>query len=891
MIRINDWGIYSRLIFTAIVPMVIFSIFFGVYINNERNQDLLRELTERGHLIAANLSTASEFAVATRNIEQLRILVDSAMNHKDVIGVRVIDETGKKLFKRGSYDSTRNGQISQYLSDIVSTAINNEDSVILGVENIRTDDAKLLIGTIEVYISDESYLFRQKSILIKTIVIILLGVILSLVLAMIIGYTLVRPVRDVIDVVSSVTHGDLTKRIENIYGGELGMLQSGINEMSDTIAKSQLMMEREVYEATSKLEQTVVELKDKNIELNSARSEAMLAKDAKSEFLANMSHEIRTPLNAIIGFSKQLGKTNLSYIQFDYSKTINSAAHQLLTVIDDILNFSKLESGKLIINSNEFKLRDCFENVVSMLSHASTEKEIELVLLIDSDLPDIVTGDAGRLTQVLVNLVNNAIKFTSYGSVVVHVSVSEFENIVEVSVTDTGCGISLKAQENLFSPFYQENKKNSKHYSGTGLGLVISQRLISMMGGKLSFKSKEGLGSEFYFSLPLKFVGKNDIQIINRHDNVYVLDSNSYSRRAIRNNLLHIGLNVFTADRDDRLIEILKSRIDCSSEMSVVVSLPPAYKTQEFFNNVYKDIRKYHDGLILLFVSNMDSTTIHYDKNIKIIDKPVRLSALRSIYVGSSCADRYVEIKYTDTDFNGYNILLAEDNEFNKKYINALLIDVGFTVDCVNNGNQAINACKQKTFDIILMDLHMPELSGMDATQIIRTMDENLSTIPIIAITADVFANDNKQLNKQGFTDCIFKPIEEDKLVMKLQKYLKQNDESNINSNNQQFDSPIVPIQAEIVPNEMLDRLFADLSTQYSDLYELLNREDIDAAREKVHTITGLVCYFKIEDLTGLINELQSEIKQGQLKNAINLLLQLIEITGQISGSSGNNQM
>lgn len=887
MSRMNDWGIYSRVIFTAIVPVIIFSFVFGLYINNERNQDLLRELTDRGGLIATNLATASEFAVATRNIEQIRSLVDSAMNQKDVIGVRVIDEVGNKLFKRGGYDIVGKGQVSQYLSDIVSTAI-NDDSILDGIDGASTDDAKLLLGTIEVYISDESYLTRQKSILVRTIIIILSGIIISLGIAMLIGRTLVRPIHDVIDVVSSVKHGDLGKKIDKLYGGELGELQSGINEMSDTISRSQLVLERKIYDATSQLEQTVTELQEKNLELDAARSEAMLAKDAKSEFLANMSHEIRTPLNAIIGFSKQLDKTSLSGNQVDYSKTINSAAHQLLTVIDDILNFSKIESGKLEIYFNEFRLRDCFENVVAMLSHVSTEKEIELVLLIDSSIPDVVIGDEGRLTQVLVNLVNNAIKFTSYGSVVVHISIGESDNDINVSVTDTGCGISLEAQKQLFSPFFQEKLMANKQHGGTGLGLVICMRLITMMGGALSFKSTEGLGSEFNFNIPLEFITMHDCQMVSVEKYAFVLDGNTFSRRAIRNNLVHMGVKVFSADRDDRLIDMLEKHANETIEMNVIVSLPPAYKKQEFFKNIYPRIREYHFGLIVLLVSNHhDEDFTFVDDNILIVDKPVRLSSLKSIYIDSSSAliDMTNNSNKLVNDFKGKNILVAEDNEFNQKYISALLMDMGFTVECVNNGNQAINASKQKVFDIILMDLHMPELNGIDSTKIIRTMDDNLQSIPIIAITADVFSNDNGELIDVGFTDFIFKPIEEDILFNKMQYHLigmPLNDNSALDLI---VDGDVVSTDSLSIPSDFHERLFIDLFSQYSDLNLLLEQSDIESAREKIHTIIGLVGYFKIDDLVESVTQLQNFIRNNRVHDAKILLVQVIDRTNNIQNS------
>ena len=858
MISVHNLGINSRVILTALIPVLIFAVVFGAYISNARNQDLLHELSERGNLIASNLASASEFPVATRNIEQIRKLVDATMNQKDVIGVRITDETGKQLFKRGSYGVESTGDVTLFTADIISKAIS-------GIESIEEEsfteqeDSNLLLGAVEIYITSESYIIRQKTILARTVAITLAGLILSVIIAILVGNSLVKPVRDVIGTVSSITHGNLMSRVTGKSAGELGKLQYGINEMAETIETSQARLENKVREATTELKKSVNELESKNQELEQARREAMKAKDAKTEFLANMSHEIRTPLNAIIGFSRQLDKTKQDEIQQEYTKTINSAARQLLTVIDDILSFSKLESGNLSIKKGSFFLRSCFEDIVCMLSQSANEKDIELVLLVDSDVPDLVEGDQDRISQVLTNLINNAIKFTDHGTVVVQVSANDKQEKINVTVTDTGCGISQQAQSKLFTPFYQENQHTSKRHGGTGLGLVICQRLIGMMGGELTFKSEEGVGSEFSFYLPLEYVAMHNYATADKPTNVFVLDSNEHSRRALRNNLAYMGFRVFAVTKITKLLENMKTN-EHQDENIVIVSLPAGYSIDNYLHHFHDKIRGHHTGLIVLLTSREHSVNDINDNNIKIISKPARLSTLSTLLItGKQYSDPITKTDQTNY-YSGLSVLVAEDNEFNQQYISSLLQGMGFTVTCVDTGGKALDEAKRNAFDMIFMDLHMPEVDGIDATRMIRNLPTGLTIVPIIAITADVFANDNGHLNDIGFTDCMFKPINEDKLHSIIEKHLS--DQSGYLPQDDGQQSKIDMNALEAIPIEMRERLFNDLYIQFDALQEELMDESFMNAREHVHKILGLVCYFKIDEMEDTISSLQNAVRQ-----------------------------
>lgn len=873
MIRINNWGINARVIFLAMAPVLLVILVLAVYINTARNNDLDRELAEKGQLIVTGLASALEFPVATGNLLQIQGLAEASIAKNDVVGVEVADVNGELIYKAGQ-DYRGDENIRRYAVEIISSAIDYEELFNQGNSNTEQQDKN--IGYVEVYISNMSYHARQGNIYITTVIIAIAGLSMSVILALLIARGVTRPVRGVIDTVDALTRGELSVRMDEASGGELGKLRDGINIMAETIQNSQARLKGEVEAAVSGLEHKVHELEEKNIELDAARKEAMQAKDAKSDFLANMSHEIRTPLNAVIGFSRQLEKGGLEPRQEECTRAISRAARQLLTVIDDILSFSKLESGNMKIVTSEFRLRECLEDTILMLSQYASDKGIEMVLLIDADIPDVVLGDPDRISQVVVNLVNNAIKFTEQGSVIIHVS-NELESnndIIHFSVSDTGCGINDEVQKNLFSPFYQENQKSSKRHGGTGLGLVICKRLVEMMGGDIGFSSVPGASTEFFFTIPVVTITHHDYPLIIDDVNVYVLDQHAYSRRAIRNSLVHMGVNTFALSDLDRLLSMLDSHDPAHRHDIVMLSLAAGYPLARLDKEYLQKIRERYKGMIIILMNgdyNQAHDVTKLDDNIMVMAKPLRSSALLDVLGRRGQGTERVvhDARHEVAKAKSYftrSILVAEDNELNQRYLMGLLSAYQVNTVCVDTGIKAVEACKNIHFDLIFMDLHMPGLDGIEATRQIRAMPGEAAQTPIIAITADVFANEDDRLLELGFTDCLFKPLDEDRLERLINTYIAS--------------LPVVtaakaePVQGiiENLPEEMIERLFASLYANYAELARTFKNKEFSQAREAAHKVLGLVCYFKVGSLADDIRKLQEAIKQDDHATASELL-------------------
>lgn len=329
-------------------------------------------------------------------------------------------------------------------------------------------------------------------------------------IALIFGWRLMRdvtgPIRNMVNTVDRIRRGQLDSRVEGFMLGELDMLKNGINSMAMSLAAYHEEMQHNIDQATSDLRETLEQMEIQNVELDLAKKRAQEAARIKSEFLANMSHELRTPLNGVIGFTRLTLKTELTPTQRDHLNTIERSANNLLAIINDVLDFSKLEAGKLILESIPFPLRSTLDEVVTLLAHSSHDKGLELTLNIKSDVPDNVIGDPLRLQQIITNLVGNAIKFTENGNIDILVEKRALSNTkvqIEVQIRDTGIGIPERDQSRLFQAFRQADASISRRHGGTGLGLVITQKLVNEMGGDISFHSQPNRGSTFWFHINL----------------------------------------------------------------------------------------------------------------------------------------------------------------------------------------------------------------------------------------------------------------------------------------------------------------------------------------------------------------------------------------------------
>ncbi|PWC21610.1 two-component sensor histidine kinase BarA [Brenneria roseae subsp. roseae] len=888
----TKYSLRARMLIMILAPTLMIGLLLSAFFVIHRYNQLQTQLAEAGMSIIEPLAITSAYAITQQQQKTIQPLINAIhRSHSGIIRtISVFNEQNQLL---ATTNARHHELLSPWIKDVSDYhglhQHHTKNSLILHMP--ITADSELTAGEFLPSVHDGSaplgYIVIELDITAielqqyQEIFVAALLLLLCLGAAVLFAYRLMRdvtaPIRNMVETVDRIRRGQLDSRVEGRMLGELDMLKNGINSMAMSLTAYHEEMQQNIDQATYDLRETLEQMEIQNVELDIAKKRAQEAARIKSEFLANMSHELRTPLNGVIGFTRQTLKTPLNTTQTDYLRTIERSANNLLNIINDVLDFSKLEAGKLVLEHIPFSLHNTLDEVVMLLAHTAHEKGLELTLDIQNDIPEQFVGDPLRIQQIITNLLGNAIKFTEQGNIDIRVEKRRQEHNevqLEIQIRDSGIGIAELQQSQLFQAFRQADTSISRRHGGTGLGLVITQRLVREMDGDIGFQSQLNQGSTFWFhiSLPLNphAIPTRPVYRLLYGKHLAYVESNPAAAQATLNLL---GQTPLTISYSPTLEQLPESSFDI-----LLLGIPVHYRnTLLDYMPKLRDVCRRAPCVILAIPSlaQMDAEQLKLFGVHACLSKPISAPRLlpllqdRSLFQLSLLPETAPPIR-PHTARLPLSVMAVDDNPANLKLIGTLLEEQVETIILCKNGADAIDQAKHHAIDIILMDIQMPGMDGIRTSERIRRLPHHAKT-PIVAVTAHTMDDERERLLQSGMDDYLAKPIDEQMLRNVLAKYSPV--EAVISPSNEHDDDSQLSLdwtlaqrQAANKPqlaHDLLQMLLDFLPEVRGRIADILNGQVDDNLVDLIHKLHGSCSYSGVPRLKRICCYLEQQLRKG----------------------------
>lgn len=861
---------------TAVISTYLIVLFTSNQVANQVENEgyqITRDFAERNTLALLYLSEAS----ADENIVAIK-------NFQDVKGVAVYDVEKKPLavdgentFIEGAENWPTQVELVSETSDawyFVSPVFDRGTDPMIGelpfVEDVSETE---LLGYVRVYMSKDSLHALETRILqITVIVSLLLSVILASVLLSITD-RVIKPLKELAGFMHEAEDGNMGIRASLWGPKDITEMQSAFNTMIQALG-------------------------DRESNLESARQAALQYAHAKGEFAANVSHELRTPLNGIIGMLDILKDTKLGPKQKEYVAVAQNSSDALLALIDDVLNFSRMESGKTVVENEQFNLRELLDDIIGILTGQASAKDLDIGYVVGKDVPSHLKGDISRIRQLLINLGGNAVKFTERGEIGFHVNHVENENgyiTLRFEVSDTGVGVSEEAQKKIFEAFQQEDASTTKKFGGTGLGLAICKQLVESMHGEIGVKSNDKKGSTFWFDLPFNEMPSSEVTI-SRTDTaasglrIFVVDDSEMVRNNLQQTFEEWGAFVVCAKDNVEAIQVLRQANDRKRPFDIgfVDELMGEVNGIELIRNIAKDEKIAPLKLVLMTnQTNPEAFLERFGEIDTYVKKPLRqsnvfncISDMINMPVPIITDKNKIAPGSTSIPNYGATILVVEDNNANQQVAQAMLERLGCKCSIAENGIEALKLLELAKYDAIFMDCNMPEMDGYETTTQVRKLASEVSQIPIVAMTANVLKGDREKCIQAGMNDYTSKPLKLEKLIEKLERWVGPppvveevglDTDTNLTMINHSvlrdteeinaIDREVVDVLRENVGNgfnDMVEVYIDDMEVLLRSLEKSVLEDDPSSLRHYAHSIKGSSSNFGATRLVHLAKQLEA---------------------------------